>query len=124
MGKIRVLYAVIALGFMGCSISAPGEPQHTDALNDFLKVLASGTRAARVDYQGSCDLENPNRSVSPDIMLVKANVSKHGLTLARAMLANTRNTTVRESEGVIYVRIGTMDGSILRTGIKLLERVS
>ena len=116
MNKIGV--AVLVL--LSCSMGAPIEPQHTDTLNDFLKTLASGSDAARVDYQGSCDAANPNRIIPPDVVVAKVNTPRRGLSLARAMLANTRDAAVRESAGIIYVRIGSADTSILQTMIKSL----
>jgi hypothetical protein len=123
MNRMGMLCAATVLTLLSCSRGAPSEPQQSDTLNGFLKTLASGTDAARVDYQGSCDVGNPNRIIPPEIMVAKASASQRGPSLVRAMLANTRDAAVRESAGVIYVKIGKVDGSILRTGIKSLTLV-
>lgn len=121
MSRIGMICAASLLALFSYSIGASSEQRRVVTMSDFLRSLASSTDAARVDYMGSCDAASPNHVIPPDVMVVNANPSQHGLSMLRTMLGNTKNAAVGESSGVIHVRIGAVDATIFHTRIKSLR---
>jgi hypothetical protein len=118
MNRIDMMWAAILVSLLGSSIMVSNGQQRSVTMGGFVKMIASRTNAARVDYMGSCDATSPNRIIRPHVVVKNANSSLHGLGMVQAMLGNTRDVAVGQSAGVIHVRIGTVDESILHSHIR------